>query len=338
MQVEETRARPLGVGVVGLGVGEAHARTYAALPACELRWLYDLDPSRAGRLVGALGCGRPAATFEQILEDPLVDLVSIASYDDAHFGQVVAALERGKHVFVEKPMCRTLGELRIVKDAWRRSTRHLGSNLILRAAPLYRWLRGAIEAGELGEVYAIDGDYLYGRLHKITDEWRKDVPDYSVMQGGGVHLVDLLLWLTGQRPARVSASGTAVATRGTAFQYRDFVAATFEFPSGLVGRVTANFGCVHRHQHVLRVFGTRATFIHDDCGARLHDSREPSAPTRLMALDALAASKGDLIPAFVEGIVAGVAPEAGLDFDVLASCAAADRAADAGAVMEVTYY
>lgn len=339
MPADPASARPFGVGIVGLGVGEAHARAYAALPACEVRWLYDRDPVRGAVLADALGCGRPAASFEQIVDDPLVDLVSIASYDDAHFGQVVAALEHGKHVFVEKPMCRTLGELKIVKEAMRRSARRLGSNLILRAAPLYRWLKGAIEAGELGEVYAIDGDYLYGRLHKITDGWRKDVADYSVMQGGGVHLVDLLLWLTGQRPVRVSAAGNAVATRGTAFRYRDFIAATFEFPSGLVGRVTANFGCVHRHQHVLRVFGTRATFIHDDSGARLHESREPSVSARRLDLHALAASKGDLIPGFVGDILAGAAPaDADLDFDVLAACAAADRAADAGTVMEVTYY
>jgi predicted dehydrogenase len=330
-------AARLGVAVVGLGVGEVHARTYAALDSCDLRWVYDLDPSRGAAVAAALGCG-PAGSFEQVIGDPLVGLVSIASYDDAHYRQVMAALEAGKHVFVEKPICRALAEQRVLKSLWRRSGRHLGSNLILRAAPLYRWLKDAMATGEFGEVYAIDGDYLYGRLHKITDEWRKDVADYSVMQGGGVHLVDLLLWLTGQRPGRISAAGTNIATRGTAFRYRDFLAATLEFPSGLVGRVTANFGSVHRHQHVVRVFGTRATFIQDDLGARVYQSRDPSAPFQRVELAALAASKGDLIPGFVKAIVAGgAAPDAGLDFDVLAVCAAADRAADTGSVTEVTY-
>src|SRR5262249_50292734 len=150
-------------------------------------------------------------------------------------------------------------------------------NLVLRAAPLYCWLRDTIAAGELGELYAFDGDYLYGRLEKITDGWRGEVDGYSVLQGGGVHLVDLMLWLTGQRPATVNAVGNRIATRGTRFRYDDFVAATYRFESGLIGRITANFGCVHRHQHVVRVFGTKGTFIHDDRGARLHSTREPSA-------------------------------------------------------------
>ena len=78
-----------------------------------------------------------------------------------------------------------------------------------------------------------------------------------MLQGGGVHLVDLMLWLTGQRPAVVAAVGAAVATRGTAYRYNDFVAATYRFESGLIGRITANFGCVHPHQHVLRVLVQR---------------------------------------------------------------------------------
>src|SRR6185503_7475057 len=104
------------------------------------------------------------------------------------------------------------------------------------------------------------------------------VPDYSVMAGGGVHLVDLMLWLTGQQPTTVSAVGNRIATANSRFAYDDFVTATYAFPSGLVGRITANFGCVHRHQHVVRVFGTKGTFIHDDAGARLHWTRDEARP------------------------------------------------------------
>jgi predicted dehydrogenase len=209
---------PLGVAVVGLGVGEAHARAYAALERCDVRWLYDLDESRAHALQRALGRGRVARSFAEILDDRDVGLVSIASYDDAHCDQVVRALGAGKHVFVEKPLSRTIEELRQVKQAWQRAGRHLASNLILRAAPLYGWLRRAIDEGELGTLYAFDGDYLYGRIHKITDGWRGEVPDYSVMHGGGVHLVDLMLWLTGERPTRVAAAGNRIATTGTTFR------------------------------------------------------------------------------------------------------------------------
>lgn len=329
--------RPLGVGVVGLGVGADHARAWARDDRCELRWLYDLDGERADRLAAEIGRGKRAHALETVLDDPDVDVVSIASYDDAHFAQVSAALEAGKHVFAEKPLCRSRAELTGIHEAWRAAgDRHLATNFVLRAAPLYRWLREAITSGELGHIYAFDGDYLYGRLQKITDGWRGRIEKYSVMQGGGVHVVDLMIWLTGQTPALVTATGNRICTASTAFRYEDYVAATYRFPSGLVGRITANFGCVHRHQHVVRVFGTRATFIHDDQGARLHPTRDPDSRPRCIALAGRPALKGALIPPFVDAVLAG--GDAALtrhDFQVTAACLAADDALASGRTAQV---
>lgn len=331
--------RVLGVAVAGLGVGEQHARAYAGSPRCSLRWLYDLDRARAEQLGDELGV-EVAGSFEELLEDPSVDLISIASYDDAHAGQVMAALSADKHVFVEKPLCRSVAELRAVRSAWTQTQScHLRSNFVLRAAPLYTWLRSFIAERRLGVIYAFDGDYLYGRLHKITDGWRKDVTDYSVMQGGGIHLIDLMLWLTGERPETVSAAGARLATEASAFRYNDFAAATYRFPSGLIGRITANFGCVHPHQHVVRVFGTAGTFIYDDRGARLQESRDPEAAVAPLDLPALPATKGDLIPDFVHAVLAGgdSASSVEHEFDVLSACLASDRAVATGREERVEY-
>jgi predicted dehydrogenase len=323
------RRKPLGVGVVGLGVGEQHARAYAADRRCRLRWLFDNDAGKAKALARRLKAGEAARTYKQILADDAVDVVSIASYDHDHFKQVKAAFAAGKHVFVEKPLCRTKAELKSLVAAWKKAGRpHLRSNLVLRAAPIYVWLKREIAAGRLGDVYAFDGDYLYGRLAKITEGWRAHVGDYSVMEGGGIHLIDLMLWLAGERPAVVSTVGNRIATRGTKFRYDDFMSSTFEFPSGLVGRVTANFASEHRHQHVVRVFGTKATFIYDDKGPRIHRSRDETRRAKGLRLKALPAGKGVLIPDFVGGILAGrdPAPAARREFDLIAAVAAADEA------------
>jgi predicted dehydrogenase len=332
--------RRLRVGVIGLGVGAEHAAAFAAHPACEVAVLCDTQAERRAALGARYPGARLTADADEVLKDPALDVVAIASYDDAHAGQALAALQAGKHAFVEKPLARTLEELRAIKESWARgASRALASNLVLRAAPLYAWLRAAREAGRLGRLYAFDGDYLYGRLPKITEGWRKDVADYSVVQGGGIHLVDLMLWVTGERPVAVTAAGSRIATAGTAFRYDDYVAATFRFASGLVGRITANFGCVHRHQHVVRVFGTEATVLHDDAGPRLHESRDPAAAPRPLAFAPLPASKGALVPAFVDGILAGRdgRAETQHDLDVVSACVAADRALRAGGPVEVEY-
>jgi predicted dehydrogenase len=336
-----TQENSLGVAVIGLGVGWQHALAYLADGRCRLRWVYDLDNNRAQDWVNSYQAGAVANSFEQILHDPLTHAVSIASFDDAHYQQVIAALEAGKHVFVEKPLCRTLNELRLIKQGWSKhgGKLKLSSNLVLRAAPVYRWLKRKIERGELGGLYAFDGDYLYGRLHKITGGWRKDVKNYSVIEGGGIHLIDLMLWLTGERPSFLSAMGNRICTKGSDFQYNDFVSVSLQSPSGLVSRVTANFGCVHRHQHVVRIFGTKETFIYDDMGPRLHLSRDPSVAASAIELSTLPETKGDLIAPFISAILDDENLDAHTQniFDAISVCVASEEALQSESTVKVQY-
>ena len=94
---------PLTAAVIGLGVGESHARAYLLDANSRLKWLVDKDHCKAESLAAELGAkaGEEAA----VLLDPEVNVLSIASYDDMHAQQVVTALRAGKHVFVEKPLC-----------------------------------------------------------------------------------------------------------------------------------------------------------------------------------------------------------------------------------------
>lgn len=332
--------RRLGVAVIGLGVGEQHARAFAADPRTEIRWLVDLDETAASTVQGRIGHGAVSQHIADALGDPDVDIISIATFDHMHAAEVQQCFDAGKHVFVEKPLCRTTGELSQIIAAWKAAGQpHLMSNLVLRDADLYRWLRNEISTGTFGRVYAIDGDYLYGRLHKITEGWRKDVPDYSVMEGGGIHMIDLLLMLSGERPTAVTCTGNRIATEGTAFGYDDFMAASYTFPSGLIGRITANFGCVHPHHHVLRVFGTDATFIYDDAGARLHLTRDEDQTAQPVDIAPLPASKGALIPAFIDAVYSGAnaAPAARREFDLIRAMAAADKAHAQAATVNIEY-
>lgn len=329
----------LGVAVIGLGVGEAHARTIHRDDRCEIRWLIDNDKARAAAVRSDLGSGDVGTDFRTVTDDPNVDLVAIASYDTDHYEQAKACLEAGKHVFVEKPLCRTRDELVDLHRTWTESPASLMSNLVLRTAPAYRHLKNRIEQGELGRIYSFDGDYLYGRLDKITDGWRRDIDGYSVMLGGGIHIIDLLLWLTGSRPARVDASGNDLCTHGTSFEPDDFVAAAFEFESGTVATIKANFGCVHPHQHVVRVFGTEGTFLCDDAGVRYWFSREEGQPPERPSASALPASKGALLEEYIDSVVDDEAIDETTRsfFDGVSACLSADAALGSGERVEIEY-
>ncbi|PCJ99950.1 MAG: dehydrogenase [Zetaproteobacteria bacterium] len=265
----------LKAAVIGLGVGEQHARYYDAHDGCTLHSLCDLNIDKARDVAGGYDNVTITDNWRDICADNDVDIVSLASFDHHHAVQMVAALNAGKHIFVEKPLCLSRAELKEIHGIWRNSDLHIVSNLPLRTAPLFRWLKAEIAKGALGDIYAIDGEYLYGRVEKITKGWRKDIKEYSVIEGGGIHMLDLILCLTGQYPVRVASVGNQIVTKDTDFHHDDYAASTFQFESGMIARLTSNFGCVHPHQHILKVFGTKATFILDDFGPRLQKNYDP---------------------------------------------------------------
>jgi predicted dehydrogenase len=330
----------LGVAVIGLGIGERHLRAYHADPRCRVRWVVDHDHEKARVLADETGAG-VGESFESVLADEQVQIVSIASFDDDHAHQVTQALNGGKHVFVEKPLCQTQDQLKEILQAWssHKGKLKLASNLILRAAPVYQWLKAKLLAGEFGQIYSFDGEYLYGRVHKITEGWRNRVEHYSVIEGGGVHLIDLMLWLIEERPRNVVSMGNRISTEGTKFRYNDFVACTLQMPSGLVGRIVANFSCVHPHQHVVRVYGTKGTFIYDDMGARVHWTRDEAVGASELKLPTLPADKGDLIPAFVSAVMndEDIHEQTQAAFDGLSISAACDRALQTNGLETIKY-
>lgn len=300
----------LRVGVIGLGVGERHAEAWDRHPDCQVTALCDFDLAR----LEAVGARYPSSERFSRADDLLaadIDAVSIASYDSHHFEQVRTALERGLHVFVEKPLCTT------DKEAAELHALHAGhpglrlsSNLPLRRSPRFLDLRERIHRGELGRLYYAELDYDYGRLSKITEGWRGREPFYSVMLGGGVHMVDLLLWLTGSQVVKVTATASNdIASARSRFRYDDLIVVLLEMEDGMVAKVAANFGCVHPHFHAVKVFGTAATFVNGLGAATLWtgDRSEPHATQLDTAYPGV--GKGDLIQSFADSIVRGTLPE-----------------------------
>ena len=142
-------------------------------------------------------------------------------------------------------------------------------------------------------------------------------------------MLDLMLSIAGERPATVTAVGNRICTSGSGFKYNDFMAATYKFPSGLIGRLTSNYGCVHRHHHVLRIYGTKATFLYDDAGARVHKTRDENQTGIPIGHSPLPSHKGNLLPDFVEMVrrQSDTKHLAIRNFDLVGAVVAADSAA-----------
>lgn len=299
-------SRQLAVSVIGVGqLGSLHAQAFADDPRTQLSCVYDIDKAKAEALAKKLKT-KEASSFEDALEKS--QIACIATFDNAHADQVIKALKAGKHVFVEKPLAYSKHELSEIAKAHSQNEKlHLASNLVLRTSEAYVWAKKAITTGELGEIYCIEGDYLYGRLDKITEGWRGKIDNYSVLLGGGIHLLDLILWLTDQTPKSVTSLGSQ---KGSGQKFVDCVYSLFEFENGLVAKLSANFACTHPHQHVLKIFGTKGTFIVDDQGARIFKTRKDGdKPTLLTQLKTLPTGKSLLIKSFLDGILSNENPK-----------------------------
>lgn len=334
----------LGVGVIGLGVGERHAHAYVADPNCRLVGVCDRDPAKLADVATRLPPVRHYASAEDLIDDPAISIVSIASFDQDHYRQVMRALAAGKHVFVEKPLCLTMSEMQDIRTAWRRAPGlRMSTNTILRRTPRFQWLRNAIQTGEMGKVFCIEADYVYGRLHKLTEGWRREIPNYSIVLGGGIHLVDLVLWMTGQRPIEVVAYGSDLASRETAYKGNDLVLALLRFENGMLVKLGANFGSVHPHFHRLMVYGTSATFENaaeaPGLPGRLWTSRDPQTTPNAVDASYPGVGKGDMLPAFVQAALGHGEPEVTEDelFNTMTVCLAIDQAVSEGRAIRPDY-
>ena len=190
--------------------------------------------------------------------------------------------------------------------------------------------------GELGELSFLSGAYNYGRLSKITDGWRGKIPYYSVVQGGGVHIVDLMHWLSGQMVEEVAAFGNNVQSQRSLLKSPDMVAATLKFDNGLVGLLSSNYGCVFPHFHQFEVYGTQKTFINGMPEARLFSKRDVNEYETLTT-EYPGVKKGDLIYNFIEAIVKDQEPEISRKeiFSAMAVCFAVDKAVKSSSLEKV---
>ncbi|HYY78858.1 MAG TPA: Gfo/Idh/MocA family oxidoreductase [Actinomycetes bacterium] len=149
--------KPVGVAVIGAGYwGPNLARNFLACPDVDLRWICDLDRERAARAVGPRSTVGVTDELEQVLADPRVEAVAVATPAWTHFEVALAALEAGKHVLVEKPFASSVAEgEKLVAMADRKGLVVMCDHTYCYT-PAVRRLRELIGEGALGDIQYFD--------------------------------------------------------------------------------------------------------------------------------------------------------------------------------------
>ncbi len=251
--------RKLNWGVIGAG-GIASRRTLpgavGGAPSARFLVAMDLRPEAAQAAAERFGIPRVYAGAEELLADPEVEAVYIATPVHVHFPQIVAAAEAGKHVLVEKPVARTVAEAQEAIEACRRAGVLLGCGYMMRFHALHAAARDLIARGELGRVVAGRAQ-LTCWYPRIPGAWRQDpgLGGGGALMDMGSHCIDLLEFLAGARVASVIALNETLVQD---YQVEDTSSVILRLESGAQMVVDSLFNVPDAASRApLEVYGTR---------------------------------------------------------------------------------
>ena len=239
------------VGVVGLGYwGPNLARNFHALPDCELAWCCDADADRRERIADQFRETRVTDDLADLLADPQLDAIVLATPVPTHGPLAVAVLEAGKHCFVEKPLAQSVADGERAVAAAADSGRLLMVGHLLEYHPGVRALKEIVDSGELGELRYIYGNRLnLGQLRA----------DENALWSLGAHDVSVVLALAGEEPHELSARGECYMREGV----EDVVFGFLRFPSGLAAHLHLSWLDPHKERR-FTVVGAKRMATFDD--------------------------------------------------------------------------
>lgn len=196
---------------------------------------------------------RLGTSYEALLADPGVDAVLLATPHDQHAAQILAAIEAGKHIFVEKPLALTFADAHAAVAAAERAGVVLGVGHNRRFLPATAALRGLISSGELGTLVHVEGNFSNNSGLAYTPAmWRSsEAGSKAAMTAMGVHLLDLLVHLCGPID-NVSAIGTRHAMP---VDVNGVVCVNLRFRAGLTGFISTMLSTPRQWR--VQVFGTQ---------------------------------------------------------------------------------
>ena len=237
------------VGLVGLGYwGLNLARSFDALT--ELRWLCDISPEALDHFGTRYPQARTTTEYDEMLSDPELEAVVVATLASTHYELAKRALEAGKHVFVEKPPATTAAEAEDLIAAAESNGLVLMPGHLLLYHPGVAALKRLVDTGELGEVL-----YLYSNRQNLG----KIRTDENALSSLGVHDLSVIQHLIQEEVVEAAAHGHAFLTEGV----EDVVFCYLRFASGKIAHMHLSWLDPHKMRR-LTVVGRDKMAVFDD--------------------------------------------------------------------------
>ena len=250
------------VAVVGLGYwGPNLARNFQELPEAALVTVCDTRTEALQPIARRYPAVRLTVSIDEILADDGVEAVAIATPVGTHMQLARAALEAGKHVFVEKPMTASTAEAEVLMTLAAEKGLTLMPGHTFVYSPPVNLIREIIQSGELGEIYFISSSRVNLGIHQsdVSVVWDLAPHDFSILR----------YWLD-ENPVRVSALTRSCVFPGIA----DVAFIDLEYGTGAIAHVELSWLAPSKLRRTT-VIGSRKMVVYDDTSSepvRLFDS------------------------------------------------------------------
>jgi len=217
----------INLGVIGTGaMGQNHARVGSTLPDCKLAGVFDLDKAVCKRVAKRVGTNH-FTDFTKFLK--AVDAVTVATPTTTHHKVAKQALEAGKHVMVEKPICSDATQAEELCELASQLGLTLAVGHIERHNPVVTYAKTLIEEGLFGEILSLAGKRVGG---PVMDRVR----DVGVIFDLGIHEIDNSRYLTGAEIEAVGAFGGSHSHR-----FEDYITLTLALSNGACANIEINW-------------------------------------------------------------------------------------------------
>ncbi len=263
----------INAAIIGMGIGQKHLEAIQDYKNSDVKIICEKDNSKIKILKKKYQNKLITNNENDVFLNKKINLVSIASYDNFHYQQILKCAKYNKNIIVEKPMCLKFSQLKKIYKLFKANKKiKITSNLVLRVNSLFKKFKKKIDPKK---IFYIEGDYIWGRKSKLFG-WRSKLKDYSLTFGAGIHIIDLINWLTGLKPKSVYAVGNNKATKGTKFKKDSLIVIIFEFPMNILVKITANAGAIHNHLHEIKIFSKNQTIVNSNLGSYIYKNKKIS--------------------------------------------------------------
>lgn len=261
-----------GAAVHGAGwVSTQHAKAYIDNPHTKIVAVSSRREESARKLADMYGLKdvKIYTSYDRLLDDPDVDIVSICTPQHLHSEEVVKAAEAKKHIVIEKPVAISLEGLKAMRDAVRKAGVKTVVSFVLRWNPIIETVKSMLAEDFFGKVYYVEADYQ-SHISSWWSGWdwarRKEIGVSSFLVAG-VHSIDMARWLAETERFKAANITEVVAYAGgyrkgkesPPMEYDGLEVMLVKFDNGALGKISSNYDVIMPYNFVWSIFGDKGT-------------------------------------------------------------------------------